>query len=257
MPDLVIIAGPNGSGKSTILPGLFNTERITGSLQPNNEAFVNNINPDDIQRAANLSEIATGRAVKEKIDLFIKKGLDFSIESTFSGLTYLNLIKEAKNLGYKIYIVFCIVDSYELSMVRVTQRATNGKHYIKLKNIERRYSRCFSNFFERFKDEAFFWLVVDNSGREFQPICWGGNYSYSKTAYYSNESNLSNLIRVLDAMCINPKWEININSTEDTFSPFVFSRIQEVIKKEIKNRPKENYISISENGDVKFIPNDF
>ena len=35
------IMGPNGSGKSTILPGLFNTERISGSLQPNNEAFVN------------------------------------------------------------------------------------------------------------------------------------------------------------------------------------------------------------------------
>ena len=76
-----------------------------------------------------------------------------------------------------------------------------------------------------------------------------------KTTYYSNESNLSKLIKNLDAMRIDPKWEININSTEDTFSPFVFSKIQEVIKKEIKNRPKENYISISENGDVKFIPN--
>ena len=126
---------------------------------------------------------------------------------------------------------------------------------IKLKDIERRYSRCFSNFFERFKDEAFFWLVVDNSGREFQPICWGGNYSNSKTAYYSDELNLNKLIKKLDDMSIDPKWGINIDSTIDTFSPFVFSRIQEFIKKEIKNRPKENYISISENGDVKFIPN--
>jgi len=255
MPDLVIIAGPNGSGKSTILPGLYNTEGIEGSLQPKNEAFVNNINPDDIAREQNISIVATGRIVNEKANTFLEKGLDFSFETTLSGVTYFDLIKKAQEKEYRIYIIFCIVDSYELSMVRVTQRATNGRHYIKLADIERRYSRSFKNFFNKFKDKSFFWLVVDNSGKEFQPICWGGNYSNSKTAYYFKESNLTKMREILKELNIEPNWDINTNSTNDTFSPFVFSKIQEVIKKEIKNRPKENYISISENGEVKFIQN--
>ena len=47
-------------------------------------------------------------------------------------------------------------------------------------------------------------MVVDNSGKEFQPICWGGNYSNSKTAYYFKESNLTKMREILKELNIEP-----------------------------------------------------
>jgi predicted ABC-type ATPase len=94
-PKLHVIAGPNGAGKTTFasrfLPAYTNSAEFV-----NADVIAARISPDDPEKAA----IRAGREMLERIKALAKKRLDFSIETTLSGKSYLPWFQKVKSAGY-------------------------------------------------------------------------------------------------------------------------------------------------------------
>lgn len=253
MPDMLIIAGPNGSGKSTIYPAIRNVNREEWSYEPEYIKEENFVNADNIARDYHLSDSEAARKAIQQIEHFIESGESFSIESTLSGKTLLKHIARAKQKGFRVYVIYVMVDSAELSMVRVTQRALLGKHYINLSNILTRYSRSIANFFNSYKKTADFWLVADNSGLKISPLCWGGDIFGNNVSFADSIERVLHLNHILQKNSLEVSVNEDFVNTEDRFTPIVIRKIQAVIEEEIQNRPIGNFVCVSDNGVVKFI----
>jgi predicted ABC-type ATPase len=253
MPDLLIIGGPNGSGKSTIYPAIRNVTREEWSYEPEYIKEENYVNADNIAKDLHLSDSEAARKAIQKIEYFIELGESFSIESTLSGKTLIAHINRAKQKGFRVYVIYVLVDSAELSMVRVTQRALLGKHYINLTNILTRYSRSILNFFNSYKHTADFWLVADNSGLIIRPLCWGGGIFGNNVSFAESKDSVYYLNDILMRNSLNATLNEDFVNTEDQFTPIVIRKIQTVIEREIRNRPVGNFVCISEKGIVRFV----
>jgi len=164
MPDLYIIAGCNGAGKTTaayrLLPKVFNTVEF--------------INADEIARGLspfNPSGVAiqAGRIMLERIEQMLEKSESFSLETTLSGVTYLEVIKKAKGKGYEIIFFFVYLNSVALAIERVAIRVSKGGHSIPKDVIERRYHKGLSNF-SLYAAKADDWYIYDNSGSEYELV---------------------------------------------------------------------------------------
>jgi predicted ABC-type ATPase len=168
MPNLYIIAGCNGSGKTTasftVLPEMLdcqeyiNADEIARGLSP--------FNPDK-------SAIEAGKIMLNKINNFLKRQIDFSIETTLATRTYTNVIKKSRQLGYEITLVFFWLDSVELAKERVLTRVTEGGHGIPEATIARRYSAGLRNLFELYIPICDYWMIFNNSNPKIELIAEG------------------------------------------------------------------------------------
>jgi predicted ABC-type ATPase len=162
MPNIFIIAGCNGAGKTTaaynLLPEVFktvefvNADEIARGLSP--------FNPSGVSFQA-------GRIMLERLEQLIGENKSFSFETTLSGLTYINFIKNAKEKGYGITFFFVYLNSVELAIERVAIRVSKGGHTIPEDVIRRRYDKGLHNFTE-YADVADDWYIYDNSGSEYE-----------------------------------------------------------------------------------------
>src|ERR1700761_9296441 len=101
MPNLYIIAGCNGAGKTTasytILPEILNCREFV-----NADAIAAGLSPFNPENVA----IEAGRIMLTRIKALMQAGEDFAIEITLATKSYISLIKEARNLGYKVTLVY-------------------------------------------------------------------------------------------------------------------------------------------------------
>ncbi|MGO7674886.1 zeta toxin family protein [Rhizobium ruizarguesonis] len=133
MPYLTILAGPNGSGKSSIyeamkadLPGEFvNADLVEAALPPG--------------LSKGLREMRAGRAVVARIRELLKERQDFVFETTLSSNHAINLIHEAKEQGYRVGLIYVVLDHPRRNIDRVRFRAQTGGHDIPDRDILRRY----------------------------------------------------------------------------------------------------------------------
>lgn len=136
MPLCTIFAGPNGSGKSTALDQLDRTGEF--------------VNADDYARrldAKHPEEVSllAGRQVLVRLSELIDQRLDFTFETTLSSNQSLAMIRDARQQGYRVELVFIGLRSPELHIARVAQRVAQGGHDIPPRVILRRYERSFAN----------------------------------------------------------------------------------------------------------------
>jgi predicted ABC-type ATPase len=171
MPDLFIIAKCNGAGKTT---AAFN-------LLPNVFEAVEFVNADEIARGLsplNIEGVAfqASRIMLERIKQLINEKESFAFETTLSGLSYFNYIKEAKVAGYNIIFFFVYLDSIELAKNRVAIRVSKGGHNIPEDVISRRYLKGLRNFV-KYAEIADDWYLYNNSGTEYELVakCILGN----------------------------------------------------------------------------------
>lgn len=129
-PEFTIIAGPNGASKSRL--GIFysNVKAFDGDKLA---MLLRQEHPDWIDRWIDGTVISTLMKEKEEAILQMK---NYAFETNFSSELPLNLIREFKDAGYKISLIYFGLISKEDSLFRVIQRQTMGGHDVSQDVIE-------------------------------------------------------------------------------------------------------------------------
>lgn len=159
-PRCLIVAGPNGAGKTT-----FAREYL-----PNDVRVLNFVNADLIARGLSplkpeLAAIAAGRLVLKEIARLVEQRADFAFESTLSGLGYLSRLRDMRQSGYHIEIIYLKIVSPRLAVNRIKSRVRQGGHDVPRADVRRRFARSWQNFENHYRPLADAWAIYDNSTR--------------------------------------------------------------------------------------------
>lgn len=158
MPNLYIIAGCNGAGKTTasftILPDMLECREF--------------VNADEIARGLSPFQPETvafqaGRLMLQRIKALLQTKADFAFETTLSTRYYANLITEAKDIGYKVTLLYFWLNNPQLAIDRVAERVKRGGHHIDSSVIVRRYSSGLKLLNSVFINLVDGWFIIDNS----------------------------------------------------------------------------------------------
>lgn len=137
-PIFHILAGPNGAGKSTLY-----TTRIK-PVWPKTEF----VNADLLAQeyygkpATTREESETGQRLAEqrRRELMVLRR-DVATESTFSHLSKLDLVRDAKTAGYDVRVYHVNLRSADLAVKRVARRVAEGGHPVPESKTRERYAR--------------------------------------------------------------------------------------------------------------------
>ena len=158
MPRLFIISGCNGSGKTTasysVLPEMLGCHEFV-----NSDEFAKSLSPFSPEKAF----VQASRYMLLKMRRLLDNQADFCIETTLATRSLLKIIKEAKEKGYYVTILYFWLNSPDLAVSRVRARVTAGGHNIKEDTIRRRYSMGLHYFFREFMPACDRWILCDNS----------------------------------------------------------------------------------------------
>lgn len=173
-PKIIAIAGPNGAGKSTLAPFLLR------------DAFgvMDYVNADTIAEGLSAFEpqsaaMEAGRVMLRRTRNLIEQRRTFAFESTLSGRTPARWIDLAKREGFEFHLLFLWLESQELAIERVAERARRGGHDVPEDVIRRRYRMGIRNFFEIYQPQADEWMVFDVSLSEPDLIATGRSNNVS------------------------------------------------------------------------------
>jgi len=153
---ICIIGGCNGAGKSTLarelLPRMgierfLNADLIAKGLSP--------VNPS-------LVAFSAGRRLIEEARSLIAAGTSFAIESTLSGKTYVKLLREAKESGYRLVLQYIMIDSAAQAVERVKLRVMTGGHHVPEEDVRRRFERSMRHFLHDYLPLADEWGLWEN-----------------------------------------------------------------------------------------------
>ncbi|MBZ5511518.1 MAG: Zeta toxin family protein [Acidobacteriia bacterium] len=157
--NVYIIAGPNGAGKTTFarefLPLYANCRNFV-----NADLIAEGVSPFSPEAAA----FRAGRLMLGEIELLATRSVDLGFETTLSGRTHLNLIRDLKKRRYAAHLFFLWVPTVELALSRVRGRVMKGGHDVPAAVVRRRFERSMRNFFQHYRVLADSWILFDNSG---------------------------------------------------------------------------------------------
>lgn len=157
-PYLKIIAGCNGAGKSTY------SEAYVSDLIPFDfdKKYIENYNSllDSDFRDVMANNITNNQFIND-IELAFSQKSSFCYETNFSE-SPLFWAQKAKDLGYRLELVFFCLDTIEIAKTRVLYRTQNDGHYVADDVIKERWRNGYKNLnlFFSFFDYV---LLVDNS----------------------------------------------------------------------------------------------
>ena len=134
-PTLVLLAGPNGAGKTTLYE-----ERVRPSLKV---PFINAdfIQRDELKDLRVEASYQAARLADARRQAFLDAGSSFATETVFSHSSKLDLIVEAGERGYRVFLYHVGVGSPDLSVARVVERVKEGGHPVPEAKIRARYDR--------------------------------------------------------------------------------------------------------------------
>ncbi len=157
-PTVYVIAGPNGAGKTTFasefLPDFvqcrefLNADLIAAGLSP---------------FAPETQNVRAGRLLLERIRELATERVDFSLETTLSGRTYVKQLRDMRTSGYRVVLFFLWLPSADMAVSRVKNRVEQGGHGVPLEDIRRRYEAGVRNLFQRYRTVLNSWSLYDAS----------------------------------------------------------------------------------------------
>lgn len=158
MPNCYSIAGPNGAGETTFAEEYLPREGDCIHFV-NADLIAKGISPFDPE----LGSIAAGRILLERVNDLVGKREDFAFETTLSGEGMKERIKNWKDQGYRIKLIFLKLPNVEMAKARVRNRVLKGGHNVPTATIERRFERGLQQIdnYKKIVDE---WVIYDNSG---------------------------------------------------------------------------------------------
>jgi len=134
-PLLWAVIGPNGAGKSA-----YYKTRIQPRLE------VPFINADDIAAAEWPGEEVArsydaARLAQERRHDLLAARRSFVTETVFSHPSKLQLLRNAKQLGYNLWVTFIYLELADLAVTRVAERVGRGGHQVPARKIRERFKR--------------------------------------------------------------------------------------------------------------------
>jgi len=157
-PTVYVIAGPNGAGKTTFanefLPGFVNCREFL-----NADLIAAGLSPF----APETQNLRAGRLLLTRIKELTKAKQNFAFETTLSGRSYVRLLNEMKNDGYRILLFFLWLPSADLAVARVKNRVRQGGHNVPEPVIHRRFESGIRNLFQLYRPQLNAWWLYDAS----------------------------------------------------------------------------------------------
>jgi len=185
LPKLYIISGCNGSGKTTasytLLPDLLNCREFV-----NSDEFAKSFSPFDPGAAS----VTASRYMLMKINYLLGRKADFAVETTLATRSLLQIVLQAKRLGYETTVLYFWLNSPELAIERVRDRVASGGHNIPDAVVRRRYVMGLQYLFDYYIPEMDRWILADNSKPPFSVVAEG-----SKDVIYIKDNEKYQLIQ--------------------------------------------------------------
>lgn len=155
--QLWLLAGGNGAGKSTFYR-LF--------LEPRGMKFINaDMIAKDLSRESQEDVSYKASHMAERLrERFLDEGLSFCFETVFSHVSKIDFVAKAKSLGYEVILVYIHLETADLNEARVSQRVSEGGHFVPSEKIHSRLPRTVKNIMKILSlvDSAF---LLDNSSK--------------------------------------------------------------------------------------------
>lgn len=158
MRDILLLGGPNGAGKTTtarvLIPEFLKLHEFL-----NADEFARSIASENIDTAA----WAAGRRMLKRMRELVSQRASFGFETTCAGRSYLHLLRDCKEKGWRITLLYFWLRSPEQAIARVEHRVSQGGHAIPADVIRRRYYASVANMRKLYlplADEA---EIYDNS----------------------------------------------------------------------------------------------
>lgn len=145
---VLVFAGPNGSGKSTVTSGF----TVIGEY----------INADEIKKREQCDDLTAAQIATALREKFISERKSFTFETVLSSERNILLLRNARNAGYKIFLVFVLTNDVNINISRVKERVRKGGHDVPVDKIISRYNKSIENLSKLVKlvDKA---MIIDNS----------------------------------------------------------------------------------------------
>lgn len=170
-PQIAILGGINGAGKTSSsepilrigmrIPIFVNADTIARGL--------NAFNPES-------EAVRAGRIMLEQLRNLASRRMSFAFETTLAARTYAEWLRELRQAGYAVHLLYYWLKSPDLAIERVADRVLSGGHYVPDDTIRRRYSRSVRNFLELYRSVANSWQVYDNSNGRARLIAFNNSY---------------------------------------------------------------------------------
>lgn len=135
MKICTIIGGVNGVGKSS-LSGVLSAESSDLGIM---------IDVDKITAENGGDRIKGGKLAVQRIADCLDKGVNFTQETTLSGVRTLKTIQKARDNGFFIRLYYVGIGSSAESLDRIANRVRKGGHDIPAEDVKRRYEKRFED----------------------------------------------------------------------------------------------------------------
>lgn len=135
----------------------------------NSDEFAKSLSPFDPSAAS----VSASRYMLMKTKYLFGRSEDFGIETTLATRSLLKMVKEAKENGYHVTIIYFWLTSPEHAIERIKARVNAGGHNIPDETVRRRYYMGLRYFFDDYKDVCDRWILVDNSSFPFSVVAEG------------------------------------------------------------------------------------
>lgn len=135
MKIYTIIGGVNGVGKSS----------LSGVLSAESSDLGVIIDTDKITAECSGDKIKGGKLAIKRIDECLDKGINFTQETTLSGVRTVKTIQRARELDYFIRLYYTGVNSADESISRIANRVKKGGHNIGSDDVKRRFEKRFDD----------------------------------------------------------------------------------------------------------------
>jgi len=153
---MIVLGGPNGAGKST----------AAAFLLPPTLTF---INADNVAKSlpgypSKQVDREAARVVLQNMRQLGQAGTDFAVETTLASRSLAKRIRQLKESGYLLRLLFLFLTDVELAIHRVAQRVREGGHDIPEETIRRRFMAGIQNLFGLYLPLADKWTIFETSG---------------------------------------------------------------------------------------------
>jgi predicted ABC-type ATPase len=168
MANLYIISGCNGAGKTTasytVLPEMLNCKEFV-----NADEIAKGLSPFQPEKVS----IEAGKIMLTRIRELLKKNIDFAFETTLATRMYARLIREAKENGYFVTLLYFWLNTPELALERVRTRVLTGGHDVQPDVVRRRYFNGLTNLPKLYLPICDYWMLIDNSQPPYEIVAEG------------------------------------------------------------------------------------